>query len=202
MIGKAKKKKYRGQRFFFEILQCFFLQRTHNTGLALIPVRVRLDHIWPNSWSIQFLFWLILSKQQCSDNLWSLKFPDLSFPRESSQHLSRSDTAVNQGCQICHSNGVRLATNGTNLWLFKSSVSTFWLGDLNCTETDLMGQIWGFLRSVSVYFGSASQNLLKLILISPRFVLFGANLSQFGCQIWHPYHSVYRSELIHIYFVH
>ena len=32
-----------------------------------------------------------------------------------------------------------------------------------------MGQIWGFLRSVSVHFGSPSQNVLKLILKSPRF---------------------------------
>ena len=33
-----------------------------------------------------------------------------------------------------------------------------------------IGQIWNFLRSVSVHFGSASQNVLKLILKSPRFV--------------------------------
>ena len=31
--------------------------------------------------------------------------------------------------------------------------------------------------------GSASQNVLKLILKSPRFVPFGANLTQFGCKI-------------------
>ena len=29
----------------------------------------------------------------------------------------------------------------------------------------------------------ASQNVLKLILKSPRFVPFGANLTQFGCQM-------------------
>ena len=40
-----------------------------------------------------------------------------------------------------------------------------------------MGQIWDFSRSVSVYFGSASQNVLKLIFKSPRFVPFGANLT-------------------------
>ena len=34
-----------------------------------------------------------------------------------------------------------------------------------------------------VKFGSVSQNVLKLILKSPRFVPFGANLTQFGCQI-------------------
>ena len=48
-----------------------------------------------------------------------------------------------------------------------------------------MGQIWDFLRSVSVHFGSPSQNVLKLILKSPRFVLFGAYMTQFGCLIWH-----------------
>ena len=43
-----------------------------------------------------------------------------------------------------------------------------------------MGQIWDFLRSVSVHFGSPSQNVLKLILKSPKFVTFVANLTQFG----------------------
>ena len=42
-----------------------------------------------------------------------------------------------------------------------------------------MGQIWDFLRSVSVHFGSLSQNVLKLILKSPRFFLFEANLAQY-----------------------
>ena len=46
-----------------------------------------------------------------------------------------------------------------------------------------MGQIWDFLRSVSVHFGAGRQNALKLILKSPRFVSFGANLTQFGCQV-------------------
>ena len=36
-----------------------------------------------------------------------------------------------------------------------------------------MGQIWDFLRSVSVYFGAPRQNILKLILKSPRLVPFG-----------------------------
>ena len=45
-----------------------------------------------------------------------------------------------------------------------------------------MRQIYDFLRYVSVRFGSA-----KLILKSPRFVRFGANLTQFGYQIWHPW---------------
>ena len=42
-----------------------------------------------------------------------------------------------QGCQIWHSNWVRLATNGTNLGLYKISFSTFWIGKPKCTETDL-----------------------------------------------------------------
>ena len=49
-----------------------------------------------------------------------------------------------------------------------------------------MRQIWRFLRSVSVNFGSASQNVLKLILKTPRFVPFLANLTKYGCQIWDP----------------
>ena len=43
-----------------------------------------------------------------------------------------------------------------------------------------IGQIWDFLRSVSVHFGSGSQNVLKLIFKSPKFVPFGANLTHFG----------------------
>ena len=43
-----------------------------------------------------------------------------------------------------------------------------------------MGQIWDFLRSVSVNFGSSSQNVLKLVLKSLRFVPFRLNLTDFG----------------------
>ena len=35
-----------------------------------------------------------------------------------------------------------------------------------------IGQIWDFLRSVSLHFGAGCQNLLKLILKRPRFVAF------------------------------
>ena len=45
-----------------------------------------------------------------------------------------------------------------------------------------MGQIQVFLRSV----GSASQNVLKLFLKGPKIITFGANLTQFRCQISHP----------------
>ena len=39
------------------------------------------------------------------------------------------------------------------------------------------------IGSDAVYFGSESQNILKLILKSPRFVPFWANLTRFECQI-------------------
>ena len=52
----------------------------------------------------------------------------------------------------------QLAPNGRNLRLFKISFSTFWLAE-------------------------ASQNVLELILKSLRFVSFGANLTQYECQI-------------------
>ena len=42
-----------------------------------------------------------------------------------------------------------------------------------------MGQIWDFLRSVSVHFGSPIQNVLKLIFKIPRLISFGANLTNF-----------------------
>ena len=41
-----------------------------------------------------------------------------------------------------------------------------------------MGEIWDFLRSVSVHFCAPRQNVLKLILKSPRFVPFSANPTQ------------------------
>ena len=53
----------------------------------------------------------------------------------------------------------QIGPNGTNLGLFKISFSTVWL------------QIW------------ERQNVLKLILKSPRFVLFEAKLIQLGWQI-------------------
>ena len=40
-----------------------------------------------------------------------------------------------------------------------------------------MGQIWDFLRSVSVHFGSPRINLLILLLKSHRFVPFWANMT-------------------------
>ena len=40
-----------------------------------------------------------------------------------------------------------------------------------------MGQIWGFLRSVSVQFGSVSQIVLKLILKSRDLSSFGVTLT-------------------------
>ena len=46
-----------------------------------------------------------------------------------------------------------------------------------------MGQICDLLKSVSVHFGSPIRNVPKFILKSPRFVPFGANLSD---PIWMP----------------
>ena len=63
---------------------------------------------------------------------------------------------LSQGCQIWHPNWVRLAQ---------------------------IGQIWDFLRSVSVHFGSASQNVLKSDLKKSQICPIWANLTQFGCQI-------------------
>ena len=51
-----------------------------------------------------------------------------------------------------------------------------------------VGQIWDFLRSVSVHIGAPRQNVLKLILKSPRFVPFGANLTQFEATLTPPGH--------------
>ena len=48
-----------------------------------------------------------------------------------------------------------------------------------------MVQILDFLRSVSAHFGS---------LKNPRFVQFGSNLTQFGCQISHPYYNPWTQE--------
>ena len=42
-----------------------------------------------------------------------------------------------------------------------------------------MGQILDFLRSVSEHFGAVRQNVLKLILKSPRFDLFVAEMANF-----------------------
>ena len=49
------------------------------------------------------------------------------------------------------------------------------------------------------------QNTLKLILKSPRFVTFGGNVTEFGCQIWHawcaarpgvPWHDTFHCDII------
>ena len=58
-----------------------------------------------------------------------------------------------------------------------------------------MGQIWGFLRSVSVNIGSASQNVQKLILKSPIFVAFGANFTQFGTNLTPLIHGLYFASI-------
>ena len=47
----------------------------------------------------------------------------------------------------------------------------------------LAPKIWDFLRSVSVHFGSQSQNELKRIFKNPRFVPFGISLTKFGAKL-------------------
>ena len=58
---------------------------------------------------------------------------------------------------------MKIFPNGTYLRLFNINFSTDWLTEPNCTETDL-----------------ESQTVLKLILKSPGYVPFVANLTQFG----------------------
>ena len=53
-----------------------------------------------------------------------------------------------------------------------------------------MRQILDFSRSDSVHFGSPSQNVLKLILKSPRSVPFGANLTHLGSILYSPAYRV------------
>ena len=68
-----------------------------------------------------------------------------------------------RGCQIWHTNWVRLAPNGKNLGLFKISFSTSWLGKPKFTETDL-----------------------KKSQICPIL----ANLTQIGYEIWHSWYML------------
>ena len=46
-----------------------------------------------------------------------------------------------------------------------------------------------------------NQNVLKLMLKSPRFIPFGANLTQFGCPIWHHCWRVRESLTILVNFL-
>ena len=75
---------------------------------------------------------------------------------------------VHHGCHVLI---IELTIITTDMWNLASK-----LGQID----PIWDKIWDFLRL-------PSQNVLKLILKSPRFVPFGANLTQFGCQIWHPW---------------
>ena len=92
-----------------------------------------------------------------------------------SQYLSEK-----QGCQIWLPNWVRLAPNGTNLGLYKISFCTFWL------QVDPKQDKSGNFKDYFLYIQAlkqilkANQNVLKLIIISPRFVPSWANLTEFG----------------------
>ena len=56
-----------------------------------------------------------------------------------------------------------------------------------------MGQIRGFFRSDSVYFGSPSQNIINLSWNVPTSVPFGANLTHFWSKSGHPSPNIYFS---------
>ena len=70
------------------------------------------------------------------------------------KHLSvvcashKSNFTLFQGCRILHPNYVRLAPNGTNLWLFKISFSRFrlaeiyWNWSLKVPDLSHLGPIW------------------------------------------------------------
>ena len=70
------------------------------------------------------------------------------------------------------STGWYLATE--NIQIYQAGAKTW------CQSMSQMRQIWDFLRSVSVHFGALRQNVLKLILKSPRLVPIEDNLTQFG----------------------
>ena len=83
--------------------------------------------------------------------------------------LTSLKTPDNQRYQIWHPNWVRLAPNGTNLEFLRSVSVHF--GEPKCTETDLK---------------------------NPKFVPFGANMTQFGCQIiCHPWVKT-RDQCMHL----
>ena len=73
----------------------------------------------------------------------------------------------------------RLTKQATmNYELWTSSIQLGCLRDPNQVRLAQMWQINDFLRSVSVHFGAPRQNVLKLILKSPKCVPFCANLTQ------------------------
>ena len=93
-----------------------------------------------------------------------------------------------------------LPTNGTNLGPRKNELKT----DLHKSKIcPICWPIWPYLGNSGICVCkfvleprlpdlapkwvrlAPRQNVLKLILKSPRFVQFGANLTQFDCQIWH-----------------
>ena len=69
---------------------------------------------------------------------WLNLFPLISLGKVASCWVCRWGY-YKMGCQIWHPNWVRLAPNQKNLGLFKISFSTFWLGEPQCTESDLKG---------------------------------------------------------------
>ena len=100
---------------------------------------------------------------------------------------------------------VRLAPNETNPVLFRSDFSMFWLSKLKIhwvmiwessdflpfgDNLTYLGPNLTLLLFIDLLFPLESQNVLKLILKSPRFVPFGTDLTEFWWQIWHPFYFV------------
>ena len=75
---------------------------------------------------------------------------------------------------------VRLAPNGTNPGIFQIRFSTFWLGDTK------MGQIWDISRMYNLSVNLSKWS--KMVLKSPRFVLFGIcwvlSMQNLTAQLW------------------
>ena len=71
------------------------------------------------------------------------------------------------------------------IWLKGKVVENRWTN--SCSYLVTLGTIRRHASLLAGMTTLVSQNALKLILKSHRLVLFGANLTQFGCQMWHPY---------------
>ena len=65
-------------------------------------------------------------------------------------------------------------------------LDVLWLGTSKhgCQSWTQMGQIWDFLIWFSVHFVSVSQNLIKQIVQSPRFVPFGSDPTESDANLY------------------
>ena len=113
---------------------------------------------------------------------WERKCHD---PRQDFKYIQIIYLFIHADTQVCVSSLIGfshksdLSESFTGMWDVKFDIQ---IGS-DCPK---MGQIWDFLRSVSVHFGSLSQNVLNLILKSPRFVPFWDNLIHFRTKSHNP----------------